>query len=678
LSSPENPQQNLIALLPETATTGEIFNIHETGEVARGQLRRFLKIPSAKLDEAKGLVDAFPTMIDVDITDSDYLPYIGELLGVKFNREIPIPQAREEIKQAVQWYKRKGTLIGCRIHGYKISRLQTDIVEFWRNIKTSVTLDSVPGNIRHSFSMLGAGHVPNYQLPGDKTAFSYDYADRDVLKVGMELASSEVPGYEAWRAIDDEEATSWRAVGPAPAYWGFEYPDPILPIKFRMKAGLGVERFRVQWADASTGPWTDAGEYVYGDVRRAAPLLGQADGLAQTFVFPRVPVAQLPIPKIFEVTGYGALTTLTTAAIEAGDTIFYLQNVGGLAVDDWIELYTPDLGYGYYQVRRIEGNIVTVRTAVLEPRNWPVFTQVRQVNVTEKVDVTDYTIDTWEGLVYIIPGQFTAGNNVFSDVNVLMDKKSIQIWRNFTIDTSYLGPHKFWRVYIDSTWLGDPEIAGIEFFPEQFYGSFYRGERLGYYFTLGNARPGCRGVIECNLPLLHETVQKLCNTMSEACPVCVIPVMTFIDCHYPEPINTEFEYDDRYLDEIHTRDREDFNLACELLLSPYALISTFNPTPLVPNPATQYFERGSFARSHANTGWMWVSNGSLLTPVIPTRNCEFHAEDMYKDVTTERVLMSTYNPTPTVVNPLTEFEERGSFNKLTVDGYTWISPYKHL
>jgi hypothetical protein len=48
---------------------------------------------------------------------------------------------------------------------------------------------------------------------------------------------------------------------------------------------------------------------------------------------------------------------------------------------------------------------------------------------------------------------------------------------------------------------------------------------------------------------------------------------------------------------------------------------------------------------------------------------------MYRDVTTVRSLISTYNPTPGVPNPLTRYEERGSWNKLNVDGDTWISAW---
>jgi phage tail-like protein len=599
LSSYENPGQNLVALLPETGPTGEIFNLDKTGEVATGQLRRYLQIFGPKLDEMKGLVDAFPTMIDVDTTDSDLLPLLGELVGVKFNREIPIPQAREEIKQAVQWYKRKGTLIGSRIHGYKVSRLQTDIVEFWKNIKTAVTLASTPGNIRHSFAALGPGGVMNFKLPGDKTAFSYDYDDRDVLKIGMQFASSETPLHEAWRAISDREDSSWKSATSVPAYWGFEYPDPILPLKFRIKAGLGLERFKLQWSDDALGPWTDVGEYIFGDVRRMTQCPGSATGSSQTMVLTKVPITPVPDPVVYEIMSAGALDTELTAAADEGTTILYLRNVGGLNINDWLELSLPALGFDYFQVKRIEGSLITIRTAVTRAGGWPPLTPVKQVNVSEKVYATDYTIDNWEGIVTLLSGQFTAGNNVFLDFKALIDKNSINIRREFAVNTDFMVPHKFWRLYIEGTWDGDPELTDVEFFPDQFYGNYYRADRLGYFFTLGNARPGCRGRIICNRPLLQETVQKLCNTMREAVPVCVTPVMTFVDCHYPERFDITHEYADSRHDEINTRNRELYSGTdlCEDVwrdvITSRLLISTFNPTPLVPNPATQYSERGS-------------------------------------------------------------------------------------
>lgn len=545
--------QNLLTLLPTVGPDGEVFNIHEDGSVGYGQLHRFLKILGPQLDLMKGLVDAMPTMIDVDATDADYLEHIAKLVGVEFNQEIPIPQQREEIKGAVQWYKRRGLLVGCRIHGYRISRLQTDIVEFWRNIKTS--------NREYSYSSENSGpSAMNYKLPGDPTAFSYDYENINILSHGSESASSAEPGHEARWAIDNYEVTSWRASGAAPAYWSYQFDEDTLPLKFRIKSGFGLQKFRFQWSDDGL-TWEDAGDpYFFGDILDSTQFLLEADGLAQTVVLTRVPVAPDPEPVVYETGAYGTVDTELINAAENGATQISLGDAGGLAKDDWIELYSSAVGYGYYQVEKIEGNFITLTTPIAEKDGFPVLSQVKSVAVTEKTVTTDYTIDTWEGVVNLIAGQFTPGNRVFIQYTALTDKLSVEVWHEYEVDTENLGAHTYWRFYIDSTWTGNPEINGIELYPEQFFGTYYRCERLGYFFTLGNSRPGCSGQIICNEPLTEETVEKLCNTMSDAVPVCVEPVMTFIDCRYPEERSLTDEAADASKDEIHTRDRERYDL----------------------------------------------------------------------------------------------------------------------
>lgn len=595
-----NAGQNLIALLPTSDhATGEVFNLHEKGEVALGQFRRYLKIIGPKLDEMKGLIDAFFTMIDVDQTDADFLPFIGALVGVKFNREIPIPQAREEIKQAVAWYKRKGTLLGSRIHGYKISRLQTDIVEFWRNIKT--------GNREYSFSGKNYGPL-TYKLPKDKTSFSYDFAEKSVLSKDMAFASSEEENYESWRAVDGKEASSWRSL-VTPAWLAFSFSAPILPLSFRMKAGPGVAKFRLQWADDADGPWEDAEEYTFGDLVEYTQYLGEASGAAQTLVSLRVPIAISPESRVFEVVSYGAVDTVAAVEIKEGDDFISVNDASGLVADDWIEIFSSLTGYGYYQIKEVEGNYLKIKTKIGEKKGFPVLSRVKKVDVEEKINGADFTVNYWEGLVSLLPGRFTAGNKVIIWHFALSDKKSLLKWQSFSVNVENLSPHKYWRFHIDNTWRGNPEIFEVEMFPEQFFGSYYRCERLGYFFTLGNSRPGCRGQAICNLPLISDTVQKLCNTMREAVPIFSIPVMTFLDCHYPENWNVNLLAADAKKDELYTKNKEFYDFYEEQwkdIITTRLLISTYNPTPWIPNPDTKFAERGTYPKVNAD-GLTWIS-----------------------------------------------------------------------
>jgi hypothetical protein len=411
--------QNLLALLPTTDDYGEIYNLHEDGSVAKGQLRRFLKIIGPKFDEMKGLVDAWPTMIDVDSTDSDFLGNMAALVGVRFNREIPIPQQREEIKGAVQWYKRKGLLIGSRIHGYRISRLQTDIVEFWRNVKTS--------NRTYSHSSDNAGEeAALYKLPGDHTAFSYDYENQSLMPMGGEVASSETTGHEAWRVLDGQEATSWIASGAAPAYWEYHFGEEILPVLLRLRSGWGIEKFRLQWSDDGFA-WNDAAELTFGSIQEYTENKGIADGTAQQFIMLRVPIAPNPAPIIYETGAYGPVDTELLVAVAEGATQISVRDAGGLSRHDWIELYSSTVGFGYYQIDKIEGNYITLTTAISERGGFPVLSSVKSVTVVEKNLTTDYTIDTWEGILTLVAGQFTPGNRVFSQYTAITDKHSVDV-----------------------------------------------------------------------------------------------------------------------------------------------------------------------------------------------------------------------------------------------------------
>ena len=64
-----------------TEFSGEWVNLGEDGTVLKGQLQRFLKLVSFVLDEAKGAIDAFPVMLNVDKTDADQ-PRVNPLCKV--------------------------------------------------------------------------------------------------------------------------------------------------------------------------------------------------------------------------------------------------------------------------------------------------------------------------------------------------------------------------------------------------------------------------------------------------------------------------------------------------------------------------------------------------------------------------------------------------------------------
>jgi hypothetical protein len=325
-----------------------------------------------------------------------------------------------------------------------------------------------------------------------------------------------------------------------------------------MHAGWGIREFRLQWSDDQV-VWTDAGEYIYGDVSPFTEYVGTADGLAQTFIIRKVPAAPSPTPAVYETGAYGPVSTRLLVAAEEGDTQISVESAGGLSRFDWIEISDITGGIGYHQIDDIEGNILTLTTGIFSSDGFPVLSAVKNISVTQKTDVTDYSLDTWGGILTLVAGQFTPGANVFVEYTALTDKSTVNVWHDYDVDLTNLDPHEYWRFEIDSTWIGDPEIHTIEMFGEQFYGTFYRCERLGYFLTLGNTRPGCEGQIICNQPFLQETLEKLCRTMREAVPATCIPVIIGIDCRYPEYFDVEANIYDDWRDIIHTRHREHYS-----------------------------------------------------------------------------------------------------------------------
>jgi phage tail-like protein len=117
-----------------TPLNGEWVNLEEDGTALKGQLQRFLKLIGFLLDEVKGKVDSFPVIIDIDKTDADLLPSLAELVGVDFSYDLSIPNQREEIKRAVNVYKKKGTINSIKQFCRSVFGFDPEISEWPRRI----------------------------------------------------------------------------------------------------------------------------------------------------------------------------------------------------------------------------------------------------------------------------------------------------------------------------------------------------------------------------------------------------------------------------------------------------------------------------------------------------------------------------------------------------------------
>lgn len=518
----------LISLVPTVAPDGQIYDLHEDGTVPKGQLRRFLMIMGPTLDEAKGLVDSWQNMLDVDKTDADLLPLVAPIVGVEFNREIPIEQAREEVKGAVAGYKQKGTVAGMAARTYLITRMQTDVVEFVKNIRTANREYSFSANITDGAKAILFG------LPGDETAFSYDFELVDRLVKGPESVSSYAAGHEAWKALDNVEVSSWKASADAPGWWAYHSPTAFILAVVNLKAGAGVKNFVVQFSDNGSD-WNYQQEFKHGVSTPNATLMGTATGATQALYLKKVPVDKDTV-TVNQMTGYDAAvdTTLQDDAAEGDAAIAVVSSIG-IAIGDWLELY-DGVKYGYCAVYRIEGNRLTLGAPVGEAGGFSVGATVKKVTYATKSVATDYLLDPMDGTLSLVAGQFTAGARVFMAYESLVDKTQLETWQRYAVDATVIAAHEWWRIYVTDTWTGTPEINELEMSADELVDRFYRADRLGFFFTLGVSRQGCGIEQVCNLPLDREIVDKMCRLMVQIIPAGTTPVMIALDCHYPEVV----------------------------------------------------------------------------------------------------------------------------------------------
>ncbi len=75
-----------------------------------GDLEAFLKVAATTLDELKDHIDRFPDLFDVDRCDARFLPLLGEVLGHRFDPLVDAETQRARIREAIEIYRRKGTL----------------------------------------------------------------------------------------------------------------------------------------------------------------------------------------------------------------------------------------------------------------------------------------------------------------------------------------------------------------------------------------------------------------------------------------------------------------------------------------------------------------------------------------------------------------------------------------
>jgi len=93
-------QEKLLDLLPP------IYGERDTN----GDLRAFLAIPAATLDELKTLIDHLPDIWNVDACDPRFLPLLAAIAGYACDPTRDPDIQRREIREATESYRRKGSI----------------------------------------------------------------------------------------------------------------------------------------------------------------------------------------------------------------------------------------------------------------------------------------------------------------------------------------------------------------------------------------------------------------------------------------------------------------------------------------------------------------------------------------------------------------------------------------
>lgn len=109
-----------------------------------GDLRQFIQIMAVTLDEIKNYIDSFVEVFDIDRCEDQYLPYIATILGYDLNRSDSTASQRRQLKNAVAWYKVKGTFESFKILFYSLG-YKINLLELWTEDYVTF-VSSLPAN----------------------------------------------------------------------------------------------------------------------------------------------------------------------------------------------------------------------------------------------------------------------------------------------------------------------------------------------------------------------------------------------------------------------------------------------------------------------------------------------------------------------------------------------------
>jgi phage tail-like protein len=137
-------------------------------EDSRNDLRALLGILGPTLDELTGKIAALPSLAQADGCPPDFLPFLAGLVGVTYDPTFdPAPQ-RREIREAIERYRRLGTLGGLQRELQAVG-WHGEVIETHRQVmrlgtRSKLRRQKLPGQ-RYNLGIYGITDIP----PDDST-----------------------------------------------------------------------------------------------------------------------------------------------------------------------------------------------------------------------------------------------------------------------------------------------------------------------------------------------------------------------------------------------------------------------------------------------------------------------------------------------------------------------------
>jgi len=107
-----------------------------------GDLESYLEVVTFTLDEMDELVTKFVEIFDVEKCEAQYLPLIAKTLGYPLDERDREEDQRQQLRRAVDWYRRKGLHESFRILFYSLGYI-ANLIELWT--EDYVTFKRYPG-----------------------------------------------------------------------------------------------------------------------------------------------------------------------------------------------------------------------------------------------------------------------------------------------------------------------------------------------------------------------------------------------------------------------------------------------------------------------------------------------------------------------------------------------------